>query len=63
MASLKAVALKLQGASESPEAGIDKQAKPGPPLVFVNKILLEENDVHLFMCYLWLLSQYNSRTE
>ena len=31
--------------------------------VFVNKVLLKHSHVHLFTCYLWLLSHCVSRTE
>ena len=31
--------------------------------VFVNKVLLKHSRVHLFTCYLWLLSHCFSRTE
>lgn len=37
--------------------------KSGPPSVFVNKVLLNHNHIHLLTNYLWLLSCYDGRVE
>lgn len=41
-------------------ANYSQRAKSGPPLLFVNKILLEHNHTHLFIYGPWLLSHHNS---
>ena len=33
------------------------------PLIFINKVLLEQSYTHLFMYYLWLLSSNTGKVE